>query len=611
MGLADDTPAEDIPYILPDDNSPIHNPEAVPAKTVPEGWTWLDKGNAGGLAESGTRVRRWDFDETNKWDPESSSSAHREHHLYSFLVRPDDIRAVKPDDSISVSTTTDKETPTPYPGSPDMATPSSATAPRMSVPPALTDAPVDATSKVQVEHSGTKIILPSMPTNMSMGDAIEHLKRLKTHGEKVVGINEIIKVFPFDGAVAFMKAMQQRFGWAEPQPTPGFFGDKPPQTISIDIAPGKTATIFWGRFTIPGVAGYVECSVYRSEDGEIFFKIGGETIQSNLQTITELADLTRLIARDNSIYRGKALYMRVKDDGFVDMDKAPGFIDLSKRGNLILPDLVDASVRANLFTPVMRTQAVRDAGIPVKRGIILAGPPGTGKTLTAMELAHLCQENGWTFILVPKAKSLADVTKFAARYSPAVVFAEDIDQITNGNRDEAFNDLLNTVDGVNTKNAEVILCFTTNHLGSIERTMVRPGRIDAIIEFPPPDHATIERFLRFYGGKLIAADVDLMKSCDALEGAIPAIVREAVERAKLYALSRGADPFAIQLTDKDILVSVATMKNHVEFFKSKRDDVVSPEEAVGRALKTLLTVQGTTTDELRVDTQAIRKAVRA
>ncbi|EIQ01075.1 ATP-dependent 26S proteasome regulatory subunit [Opitutaceae bacterium TAV1] len=397
---------------------------------------------------------------------------------------------------------------------------------------------------------------------MSAGEAVEHLKRLQKLGERVVGVNELVKVYPFDGAVAFMKAMQRKFGWAQPVPTPGFFGDRAPATVSIESGPNETATIFWGRFEIPGVDGYVECGFSRTDDNEPVFEIGGEVKQAHLAVVAELAQLTRQIARDESIYRGKALRLRINEDGDINVNAAPGFIDLRNRTELILPDLVDASVRANLLTPIERTDACRRAGIPVKRGVILSGPPGTGKTLAAFEVAHKCIENGWTFILVPKCKSLADAMLFATRYAPAVVFAEDIDQITSGDRNEAFNHLLNTVDGVNTKNQDVMLVFTTNHLGNIERTMVRPGRIDAIIEFPPPDHATIERFLRYYGGSLIEPDMSLMRSCDALEGAIPAIVREAVERAKLYALSRGADPDHIRLTDDDILVAVKTMEAH-------------------------------------------------
>jgi ATP-dependent 26S proteasome regulatory subunit len=248
------------------------------------------------------------------------------------------------------------------------------------------------------------------------------------------------------------------------------------------------------------------------------------------------------------------------------------------------------SLAANVFTVVKRTEACKKAGIPIKRGIILAGPPGTGKTLTSQELADVCQKNGWTFILLPDTRALPKAIHFARRYGPCVVFCEDIDcGPASEARGTRLNELLNTIDGINTKDAEVMLVFTTNDVSKIDRTLVRPGRIDAIIEFPrPKDAETIARFLHHYGKGLIVKGEELTRSCQLLEEQLPAIMRESVERAKLYALARGVEPDAIQLTDADIETSIITMQAHVEFFRSKKDVSYTVEEQLGRAVATVI-----------------------
>jgi transitional endoplasmic reticulum ATPase len=461
------------------------------------------------------------------------------------------------------------------------------------------------TYSVQVEHEGTKIKLPALPSPMSPGEAAEHLNRLQELEETQVTITERVHTFPMDGAVAFMRAMQHKFGWATPMPGGWFM--RPPETIGVEIGVGKTITVLWGRFTIPGFDddSYLACGSDRTEDGEFVFCIRGSVKQKERGLVAELADLTRKFTLEQSIYKGQALRIRMKPDGTFDASASPAFIEINRRDPLILPPVVDSAVRANLFTPVERSADCRRAGIPLKRGIVLAGEPGTGKTLTAQELASRCVKHGWTYLLLPNLKALPHVIQFAKRYAPAVIFCEDIDHGTSGARDAAMNELLNTMDGINTKTAEVMLVFTTNNHTTIERTLVRPGRIDAIIEFPTPrDEHTISRFIRHYGNACIDPTEDLTQSCAALYGALPAVIREAVERAKLYALSReGVSPENLKITDVDIFTAVETMKNHINFLDSKRDRVKSPAEILGEAF---INAVGAAEVESRIDATSKR-----
>lgn len=77
-----------------------------------------------------------------------------------------------------------------------------------------------------------------------------------------------------------------------------------------------------------------------------------------------------------------------------------------------------------------------------------------------------------------------------------VIFVEDIDQVTRGNRDTAMQDILNTLDGGDTKNMNVISLFTTNHIELIEPTFLRGKRIGSIISLGFLDKATAKEFIK-------------------------------------------------------------------------------------------------------------------
>lgn len=78
-----------------------------------------------------------------------------------------------------------------------------------------------------------------------------------------------------------------------------------------------------------------------------------------------------------------------------------------------------------------------------------------------------------------------------------VVFVEDIDQVTRGNRDAAMQDILNTLDGGDTKDMNVITLFTTNHIELIEPTFLRGKRIGSVITMDCLDaEKPREKFIR-------------------------------------------------------------------------------------------------------------------
>jgi len=443
---------------------------------------------------------------------------------------------------------------------------------------------------VGIEHSGRAITLPGDPGKMPLEKAVEAIQRKIADENQDFQLHEIVEGHPLDAAVAFVKAMQSLYGWASPVPTPGFFGPKPPQMLSIKTGHRREDVVQCpiGGFKLPGVDRAVETLIWNQSDKhgrhEQVFLIHGKFKKKERHILLELANEARRIVREQSIYRGKAIRLSVSDDGILNTSYPPEFMDVSDTAEdaLIFDEDIQAMIDTNILVPIKHTVECKKNKIPVKRGVLLEGPYGTGKSLTARMTANVCEQNGWTFVLLDKVQGLQTALEFANRYSPAVVFAEDIDRIATV-RDESANDLINTIDGVVSKKSEVMVILTTNFAENLNPVILRPGRFDAVISLRAPSDKAVQMLLRKYAGKLLPDGIELPKAGKALSGQIPATVRECVDRAKLGMIGRGAK----QLSDEDLYIAAETMKNHLSLLNRKIAEE-SEADKLARALRNVV-----------------------
>ena len=415
---------------------------------------------------------------------------------------------------------------------------------------------------VGIEHSGRAITLPADPEKMPLEKAINALVRKHQDEMQDFNLHEIIDAFPYDGVVAFVKAMQKLYGWASPIPTPGFFGPKPPQMLSVKTGWRNEDVLQcpFGSFKLPGVNNPVQTSFTTDDEGRNCLVIHGTFQKRERHILLELATETRRIVAAESIYRGKAIRLKVDDGGDLLLNSAPEFLNVedTSEADLIFDHNIQAQIDTSILVPIKHTSACRKNKIPLKRGILLEGAYGTGKSLTARMTANVCERNGWTFVLLDKVQGLRAALEFAKRYAPAVVFAEDIDRIMM-ERDEDANDLINTIDGVVSKNSEIMTILTTNHVDKIQPVILRPGRLDAVISLKAPTQEAVARLLRAYAGNLLPLGSSVDDASVELSGQIPATIRECVERAKLGMIGRGD----VVLNDSDLTTAAQTMKAHL------------------------------------------------
>lgn len=429
---------------------------------------------------------------------------------------------------------------------------------------------------VKIQYVGRSITLPAEPENMPPEKAIEALQRRVADDNQKFNVYEVIDTYPHDGAVAFYKAMVELYGWASPQTVQTFFGPRHPQMLSIQVGPGIGDVMQCpiGQFMLPGVSEPVNAGFNVDERGRPIFLINGEVKKKDRHILIELAVKTREIVKRESIYRGKPIRLGVDSDGDLDMNRPPEFLDVSDMtmSNLMFNDDIQQQIDTNILVPIRETEMCRKYKIPLKRGILLEGPFGTGKSLTARLAARVAEENGWTFVLLDNVSGLKTALEFANRYSPAVVFAEDIDRIAS-ERDDDANDLVNMIDGVVSKGSEIITVLTTNFVEKLDRVILRPGRLDAVISIRAPEPETVKRLIRYYARELLDATEDLTLSSRELAGQIPASIREAVERAKLGMIGRKDR----HLLDSDLVTAAQTMKNHLALLNSDKKEESSSD----------------------------------
>lgn len=188
-------------------------------------------------------------------------------------------------------------------------------------------------------------------------------------------------------------------------------------------------------------------------------------------------------------------------------------------------DLID-DVTDYLSSSTQRWYSNR--GIPYRRGYLLHGPPGTGKSSLSLALAGFFKMRIYIVSLssvTANEDSLSSL--FAELPRRCVVLLEDIDtaglthtregnesqQTTNdsdnSNQSSSSNDnnntrptgqlslsgLLNILDGVASQEGRVLI-MTTNHLEKLDKALIRPGRVDMIVNFGLADSSMITAIFR-------------------------------------------------------------------------------------------------------------------
>ncbi|EGX93920.1 26S protease regulatory subunit 8 [Cordyceps militaris CM01] len=214
-------------------------------------------------------------------------------------------------------------------------------------------------------------------------------------------------------------------------------------------------------------------------------------------------------------------------------------------------------------------------GIAQPKGVLLYGPPGTGKTLLARAVAH---HTACKFIrvsgseLVQKyigegSRMVRELFIMAREHAPSIIFMDEIDSIgssrvegSSGGDSEVQRtmlELLNQLDGFEpTKNIKIIMA--TNRLDILDPALLRPGRIDRKIEFPPPSVEARADILRIHSRKMnLTRGINLNKIAEKMNGCSGAELKGVCTEAGMYALRERR----VHVTQEDFELATAKILN--------------------------------------------------
>jgi transitional endoplasmic reticulum ATPase len=443
---------------------------------------------------------------------------------------------------------------------------------------------------VKIERRGETIAIPE---NMNYATAVNWLVKRAEEEERIVVVSEKLQGFPLDCAYALQLAVKERYGFSELKVVPGgmFRPDEPPRFINIPIDnTGKTVEVFIGRFSVPKLDPESYLQTY--PDGFDTMVISGRVKAKELPEVKELAKLARKMLKEHSLYRGKAVKLEWKTEvDWMGGESAgfdiPTFMEPKPANTrLIVNDDTLFQIQASIWVMIEKPEFCKANNVPLKRSILAEGPFGTGKSLLAAETAEKAQASGkWTFFYLEDVMHLKEAYAMAAMFGRSVVFSEDIDIAFSGGSHADTHQLLNQLDGVDTKGSEIMLILTTNYADKLDQSILRPGRLDDVIHFGPPDSITAQELVRHYAGSLLAKDADLTTVGEKLSGQIPAVIREAVDRAKLFALAESDTP-DITLDEVALVRSATSMKAHLERLANQK-----PKEPV-TALEQMFRIAG-------------------
>ncbi len=436
-----------------------------------------------------------------------------------------------------------------------------------------------------IEFTGTKFVLPE---GMTLDQAINALEEKSEGYESVTEFSREFPFRPYDGALAAIEVLYAMFGVVDGKPIQNWFGEEPPEMRKIETGFNEVRDVPWGHFGVPQLDRTTIGFHERTDKGTgapVFFM--HVYAPRKYKKVLELVfDSIGDRLKEYSIYRGKAFYVNEGNE--------ITFLDLTgvNRDEVVYSDLVQQQLQADVWSLLEHSDMMRLHNISLRRAVVLNGNYGTGKTLAGNLTAQIAVNNGWTFIYCRPGAKVEDAMVMAAQYSPAVVFIEDVDAVVEQDGDlTRLSQTLEIFDGFKSKGVEVITISTTNRIDVLPKAMLRPGRLDSIIDIGPLEQKGVERLVRVsIPSESLAENIDWDAVFRAMDGFTPAFVREVAGRAARYGFVRTNSFADLVVTTEDILVAAQSMRRQHEMMESAEEMGSRPSlevafgELVGRAV---------------------------
>lgn len=232
-------------------------------------------------------------------------------------------------------------------------------------------------------------------------------------------------------------------------------------------------------------------------------------------------------------------------------------------------------------------------GLSIPNGMLLYGPPGCGKTFFAEKFA---EEAGYNFIKVISSdiasiyihgsqEKIGQIFKEAKEQAPTILYFDELDAMVpkrenanNQSQSGEVNEFLSQLDNIG--EAGVFVIGSTNKPDSIDKAILRAGRMEKWYFIPPPDfearRAMFELYLKDRPIEFGINYEDLAKVTDNYVASdIKLIVDEASRKAVGEFKSKKADSSRISMETLKFIID--NQKPTVQLSEIKKYDAIRNE----------------------------------
>ncbi|MBI5072590.1 ATP-binding protein, partial [Candidatus Woesearchaeota archaeon] len=221
----------------------------------------------------------------------------------------------------------------------------------------------------------------------------------------------------------------------------------------------------------------------------------------------------------------------------------------------------------------------------------LYGPPGCGKSLIAEATAgeanvaffHVKSSDLKGKYVGETEKNIANLFAEAKKYQPSIIFFDEFESLggertTAGEyQKSAVAQLLTEMNGVGTKNDQILLIAATNEPWSIDLALKREGRFGQSILIPHPDVESRKQiFAIALKDKPVAKEVNTQTLAAATEGYSGADITAIVNIATDEAMKRYfATKYLQDITLADLLFGIQQVKPRVKQWYAKANKIIA------------------------------------
>ncbi len=237
-------------------------------------------------------------------------------------------------------------------------------------------------------------------------------------------------------------------------------------------------------------------------------------------------------------------------------------------------DMQKIEIKEVIEYPLLKPHIFEKIGITPPKGILLHGPPGCGKTLLAKAVAN---STNATFIeivaseLVQKfigegAKLVKQIFELAKKKAPSIIFIDEIDALasermdigTSGEREvqRTFMQLLAEIDGFKNLGGVKVIA-ATNRLNILDKAIVRPGRLDRLIEIGYPCKDSRKNIFKIYTQNMNTSKLNANRLAELTDDYSGAEIKAACTEAGYFALRDNRT----LVSEKDLIKGIYKVKS--------------------------------------------------